>query len=165
MLEIINTTKFRVPVSRIQRDMGILFSLLHIPAMSTCEVIVVGSRRMRAINAAYGFKRYSTTVLSFSVPKRFVTGPHRHLGEIYVCVSDMKKQGLTFNPRPARPSASAWGAGYAVHKSRVGFYPVLIYYILHGLLHLIGYDHEGSEVRRKRMEKKEQSLWHKLCGA
>lgn len=149
MLEIINTTETRIPVSRIQRDMGILFSLLHIPAMSVCEVIVVGSRRMRAINAAYGFKRHSTTVLSFSVPERFVTGPHRHLGEIYVCVSDMKKQGLTFT----------------VHKSRVGFYPVLIYYILHGLLHLIGYDHEGSEIRRKRMEKKEQSLWHKLCGA
>ncbi len=162
MLDIINTTQTRIPVSRMQRDMGIIFSLLHIPAMSTCEVIIVGPRRMRAINAAYGFKRHSTTVLSFSVPERFVTGPSQYLGEIYVCPADIKKQGLTFTPHPVKPRASARGAGFTVHKSRVGFYPILIYYILHGLLHLSGYDHEDSELRQRRMEKKEQSLWREL---
>lgn len=39
---------------------------------------------------------------------------------------------------------------------------VLDFYLIHGILHLLGYDHEGSEEQASRMEAKGQELWRLL---
>jgi len=35
----------------------------------------------------------------------------------------------------------------------------LDYFIIHGLLHLLGYDHEGSETESERMKQKEREIF------
>lgn len=46
----------------------------------------------------------------------------------------------------------------------LGFYEELKRLMIHGLLHLIGYDHERSKYSRRRMEKKEIKLLEKING-
>lgn len=42
-------------------------------------------------------------------------------------------------------------------------YERLIFLLLHGILHLTGYDHERSgETEARRMERKEQEIWNVL---
>ena len=63
------------------------------------------------------------------------------LGDIVICVqrasSQAKDHGLTFHDE-------------------------LLRLLIHGLLHLLGYDHEINAYRRKKMEKKEREILHAL---
>lgn len=75
------------------------------------------------------------TVHSFEPPKNFPRPDlkkFKPLGEIYLCPDFIKKQDGD-----------------------------LIYMLIHGLLHLLGYDHKWERDRIK-MEKQEAELWMKL---
>ena len=103
------------------------------PARARGEVTIalVSDARVRALNRAYRGKDAATDVLSFSAPPlvgRLRTGPPP-LGDIVIA------RGV------ARRQARAHGHGEATE------WRVLA---LHGLLHLLGYDHakDGGAMRR-----------------
>lgn len=110
-------------------------------ARGTVDVAVVTDARVRALNRQYLKKDYATDVLSFpagSADIRFaepLTTPSRpvHLGEIVIA------RGV------ARRQARAAGHAEATELRVLA---------LHGLLHLLGYDHEHDEGQMARAERR-----------
>ena len=94
------------------------------------DIFLVSKRKMRVINRTHRGKNHSTNVLAFEHPRNFpVSSDHEiELGEIYLCPSHIKK-----------------------HKEDI--YNMF----LHGILHLVGFNHENKSDRIK-MEKTEEDL-------
>lgn len=92
------------------------------------SVACVTASVMSRLNKIYRNKEYAANVLSFEA-REF------GLGEIVLCPSVIRK------------SAKEYGITYKEELCRM---------FLHGLLHLLGYDHDKSERQAERMEQKER---------
>jgi probable rRNA maturation factor len=124
-------------------------------AQGSVTLALVGNARMRALNVAYRGKDYATDVLSFpaarelkktsrgtgeSGPKKFpspagrgVRGEGGHLGDVVIATGVAARQ--------------AKEAGHSVATE-------LRVLALHGLLHLLGYDHERDRGEMARVERR-----------
>ena len=124
-------------------------ALLHLQLQS-CElsVLFVNSRRMKLLNTLYRGIRKDTDVLSFplmdeqlqhgsTINGPLINGP-QVLGDIVISVPKALAQAEEF---------------------KVSFYDELLRLLVHGLLHLTGYDHEINAYQKKKMEKKERELF------
>ena len=100
-------------------------------ARGTVTVALVGDRRMRALNRAWRGKDATTDVLSF--PAGDDPGPVRHLGDLVISRETAARQART--------------EGHSLATE-------LRVLALHGLLHLLGYDHEGDSGRMARLERR-----------
>lgn len=98
---------------------------------------------MRDMNARFRGKDTVTDVLSFPMEDRALEGKGIVLGDIVVCIPRVLKQSAEY--------------GLTFHEE-------LIRLLVHGLLHLAGYDHERGPHRRKKMEKKEKELFRALTA-
>ena len=106
------------------------------------SILFTADRAMRTLNRTYRGKDRTTDVLSF--PMREGRGPapvHSLLGDIVISV-----------PVAERQSAAA---GHSCRRE-------IDVLLIHGLLHLIGYDHERSEKEARRMEHEEDRLLRML---
>ncbi len=92
------------------------------------SVACVPEREMRRLNKTYRNKEYAANVLSFNENKF-------GLGEIVLC------------PPVIRKEAKEYGITYKEELCRM---------LVHGLLHLLGYDHERGANEAKKMEQKEK---------
>jgi len=102
-----------------------LASVAPVRARGEVSVAFVGERRMRALNRAYRGKDVPTDVLSFP------SGERAFLGDIVIAAGVARRQ--------ARAAGHSFGT-----EARV--------LALHGLLHLLGYDHEVDDGRMRRLE-------------
>lgn len=101
--------------------------------LDACEAAIALSsdERVRALNRTYRGKDKPTNVLSFpAVEQGQPPGPRRHLGDIVLAAETVAKE------------AAAEGKPPRHHLQHLA---------LHGLLHLIGYEHE-SEQQAREME-------------
>jgi len=105
------------------------------------SIALVGPGRMKKINKSYRGKNRATDILSFPESKirlkQFRIGPlqkSESLGEIVICLREVKK------------NAKRYKSNFETELSRV---------LIHGLLHLLGYDHEKSEKETEKMEEKQ----------
>ena len=108
-------------------------------ARGTMTVALVTDARMRALNRQFRGQDYSTDVLSFPAesgrPRRSSRKSRfpRHLGDIVIAIGVARRQGQT--------------AGHgAAEELRI--------LALHGLLHLLGYDHERDSGQMARIERR-----------
>ena len=101
-------------------------------------VHIVAAPEMARINKHYLQHEGSTDVITFSYCEGQKSGPI--LGEIFVCVDDAIKQAKEFR--------TTW-------QSEV------VRYIVHGVLHLLGYDDLKPELRRV-MKREENRLVNSL---
>jgi len=92
-------------------------------------VVFVGSARMRSLHR-YRRRKGATDILSFSAETAF------DLGDVFIC------------PAVAKRKAAERGLGYRDYLKLL---------IVHGVLHLAGYDHE-TEKERSRMERLEKKI-------
>ena len=106
------------------------------------SIAFVGPGRMRKLNKAYRKKNRVTDVLAFPSAgisfQKFKIGPlekRQGLGEIIICLREVKKNARKF----------------AVSSEKE-----LARIIIHGLLHLLGYDHEQSEAQAAIQEQKQE---------
>ena len=119
-------------------------NILSIVKKQTAElsILFVGDKKMAELNTAYRGIKKSTDVLSFEsgIP---VNNPEADniLGDIVINI-----------PR-AESQAKEYGTG---------FYDELYRLLVHGTLHLIGYDHEKSASAARTMQKKEKDIFNAL---
>lgn len=104
------------------------------------SLLFSGDRRMRRLNRTYRGKDSSTDVLAFPAckPGRKATG---FLGDVVISL-----------PRARRQARAA-----AVTVDRE-----VTTLLIHGVLHLMGYDHEKSARDARRMRRKEQQVLRAL---
>ena len=132
-------------LKRLERDL--FKALLHLSLQSSeLSVVFVSSRRMKLINTIYRGIKKDTDVLSFPLmdrqpqPGQIVKGP-LILGDIVISVPKALAQAKEF---------------------KVSFYDELLRLLVHGILHLIGYDHEINAYQKKKMEMKERELFNAI---
>lgn len=92
---------------------------------------------MRRLNRQYRGLDKTTDVLSFPLSETGLTKPGDALGDIVISI----------------PRAAAQAEAYGV-----SFNNELLRLLLHGLLHLVGYDHEKNAYQKQRMQRKEKEL-------
>ena len=97
---------------------------------------------IRKINKEYMGRDYPTNVISFSLNEGdFGDINPDLLGDIIISAETALRDAL---------------------KAEIKFEEELDYLIIHGILHLSGYDHEISEEEAKRMKEKERELFFAL---
>jgi probable rRNA maturation factor len=101
-------------------------------ARGVVSVALISDVRARALNRSYRRKDYATDVLSFPANPESPT-PHPFLGDIVIARGVARRQ--------------ARAAGHAERTE-------LRILALHGLLHLLGYDHEQDNGRMRRLERR-----------
>ena len=99
------------------------------------SVLMVGPARSRSLNRRYRSRDHATNVLSFPA-----AAPGPCLGDLVIC------------PQVLRREARAAGKAERAHWTHL---------VIHGVLHLIGYDHERP-ADALRMERREVRLLREL---
>jgi probable rRNA maturation factor len=103
------------------------------------SVLLVGPRRSRALNARYRGRDKSTNVLSFPAPQVAVRSAGT-LGDLVIC------------PAVLRAEAREQNKAVRCHWAHM---------VVHGMLHLLGYDHERAR-DAQRMERREVRVLRSL---
>jgi rRNA maturation RNase YbeY len=98
------------------------------------SILFVNNKKIAVLNEKYFGKNNPTNVISFS----YVDGlPGEVLGDIIISVER---------------------AGEEARNSGTYFYERLFALIVHGLAHVMGYDHEKDEREKRRMKYREKKL-------
>lgn len=98
------------------------------------SIVFLNEEKIAALNKAYRARKHPTDVLSFD---------YQDSGEIVICPGQVKKNADTFNACFKRELTKT---------------------LIHGILHLMGYDHELGKKQACLMEKKQNyylDLWQK----
>jgi len=103
---------------------------------SELGVIFVSATEIKKLNRMYRQKNYATDVLSFA-------GDGRHLlGELILSLEVLRRQA----------KANGWSL-----KHELG------YMLVHGVLHLLGYDHERGGRLAREMFSLQDDVFERLC--
>jgi len=124
----------RYPTAALRR---IAETLLRAVKQSRAElsIALVGDREMRPLNAKYRKKNQTTDVLSFFVVDQPMAGA-KILGDVVISVEQARRQ--------------AKERGKTLKSE-------LVTLLIHGILHLLGYDHE-SDADADAMERLERTI-------
>ena len=102
------------------------------------NVIFVDIEKITQINKDYRNKDMPTDVISFALEDNLeIKLDHRVLGDIYICVEKAKSQAEEY--------------GHSLLRE-------LAFLMIHGLLHLLGYDHMTKEDEKIMFKKQEDIL-------
>ena len=105
------------------------------------NVIIVDSNKIRELNKEYRNIDRVTDVISFALEDddTFNLEDYRVLGDIYICLEQALKQAEDY--------------GHSFKRE-------LSFLAIHGLLHLLGYDHMSEEEEKIMFKKQEEVLSH-----
>jgi rRNA maturation RNase YbeY len=105
-------------------------------ASAELGILLVGDQRMRSLNRQYRGKDRSTDVLAFAMRE----APHSSadlLGDVVIAVPTAVRQAK---------------------QGQRSLDEELTVLLVHGILHLCGYDHERSEKDARRMQRRERMI-------
>ena len=155
MIEIHNFTQNELDEKFFQKIAKKTLEVVNAKDKTEISLAIVGDGRIRKLNKIYRGKNRVTDVLSFgdktimtylskAFPKikkdqKFIEVPDgiNRLGEIVICYPRAKKQAKKMD--------------HSLEKE-------LTILLIHGILHLLGYDHEKSKLEEKRMEEMEEKI-------
>ena len=125
-----------VSLRKLRQD---LIEILHILELGDRELslLLVGDEEIRELNRRYLDRDRPTNVLSFPMMEGVV------LGDVVVSIDTAARD--------------ARDAGIPLADE-------LLFLMIHGILHLAGYDHESPESDEEAMKKKEKELFRHLRG-
>ncbi|MCX8012338.1 MAG: rRNA maturation RNase YbeY [Desulfobacterota bacterium] len=102
------------------------------------SITLVNDQKISKLNQQYLSRNYPTDVLAFSMKEgEFGEVNPYFLGDVVISVETAKRQ--------------AENAGCSFEEE-------ISLLIIHGVLHLLGYDHENPGIRAREMRKKEKEL-------
>ena len=114
--------------------------------MTEVDITIVDDEEIHTLNREYRNVDRPTDVLSFALDEgeedepELIDGPEEHLlGDIIISVETAQRQGEEF--------------GHGLERE-------IVYLAVHGLLHLLGYDHMTDEDKKIMRAKEELSLIH-----
>ncbi|MEY4617153.1 MAG: hypothetical protein RJB66_2113 [Pseudomonadota bacterium] len=99
-------------------------------------IVFMSSGPAKKLNLQFRNKNYATDVLSFD------GGVPGVLGELVICPEVVKRQSI---------------------EHSLSFQQELGYMLLHGVLHLLGFDHERSKKEARLMFELQDDIFDKLC--
>jgi len=111
-------------------------ALLVLNVKKDVSVVIVGDKKIQELNKLYRKKNKVTDVLSFGD-----WNDAKFLGEIFISLPQARCQAKEY--------------GFTVKKE-------IARLLIHGVLHLVGYEHEKSLKEEKRMFKKQESILKKI---
>lgn len=142
------TTDTELPTGSLEilEKRGELLLALAADPADELSILIVDDRRMRNLNRSYRGKDRSTNVLSFPMTDEEEEDDDlpRLLGDIVISLDT------------ARQEAAAAGTGLDDY---------LTVLLVHGFVHLLGYDHEVGEDEAKRMLAMEQKMLESLAAS
>ena len=94
------------------------------------SIVLIDSKKITELNKKYRNKNFPTDVLSFPGEMKFGT-----IGEIFICMQEARKNSK---------------------KYKVSEKKELARIMIHGILHLLGYDHEKDKSNSEEMKRKEE---------
>ncbi|MEQ1792538.1 MAG: rRNA maturation RNase YbeY, partial [Nitrospiraceae bacterium] len=110
-------------------------------ASAELGILFVGDQRMRSLNRQYRGKDRTTDVLAFAMRE----APHSSssvLGDVVIAVPTAVRQAK---------------------EGQRSLDEELTVLLVHGILHLCGYDHERSEKEARRMQRRERMILRSLA--
>jgi rRNA maturation RNase YbeY len=110
-------------------------------AEAELSVVLVGDAEIKKLNARYRRKDYPTDVLSFPIEGALALG-NRLLGDVIISVEKAREQAKERGRTP---------------------YQEMVILLIHGIVHLLGYDHERSSSDARTMKRLENKLYRQLC--
>ena len=141
-IELINYSKQRVVSSLfLKKWIQNIYKELKKRKIKTSElnkhltVVFLTPREIKKLNFQFRKKNKVTDVLSFP------SHDQNHLGEIALCPPYIKKQA---------------------QKSHLSLRSYWAYIVLHGILHLLGFDHEKSKLKAREMFQLQDQIFEKL---
>jgi rRNA maturation RNase YbeY len=108
---------------------------------SELSIALIGNVEMQRLNAQYRNKNYPTDVLSFPAEVSSPGGVHL-LGDVIISVDKARQQA---NERERTLEQE------------------LVTLLIHGVLHLLGFDHERSAKDARIMRQREKKIYRALC--
>jgi probable rRNA maturation factor len=120
------------PLSKVQIVSGKVYSGERIPFEQKTDIILCSDYYIKKLNREYRGKDYATDVLSFPFNEP------DYLGEIYISLQRVTIQARRFG---------------------ISYDDELLRLLVHGMFHLLGYDHK-TKLQRCEMERKEQRYFN-----
>ena len=105
------------------------------------SLALVGNSEIRRLNAKYRGKNNATDVLSFPAEDHWL-GPIRLLGDVVISIDKARAQ--------------AKERGHSLEHETTTL-------LIHGIVHLLGYDHERSARDARIMGRLERKIYRVLC--
>jgi probable rRNA maturation factor len=132
----------RVPTLavRLRRSARRVLEALRLPD-AELSLLLVSDPVMRELNRDWRGRDRPTDVLSFAQRDGDGGAPDQLLGDVVISVDTARRQ------------AEERGESLAREGERL---------LIHGVLHLLGYDHEVSEREARRMQRRERALAQRL---
>lgn len=138
MIEVYNETNSDAYIKDIKSVLKLGLKHMNIKD-SYISVVIVDKDKIHEINKTYRNVDKVTDVISFAFEDNGGITPDgiRILGEIYLCMDKAKEQAIEYGHSDKRE---------------------ICYLVTHGLLHLLGYDHEKEEDKKEMRTKEEEIL-------
>lgn len=109
---------------------------------SEVSILLVDDLQIEEMNAKYLRRSGPTNVISFSMIEGDFGDINPHvLGDVVISVETAKRQAI---------------------ENKSSLEEMVDFLLIHGILHLLGYDHERSDADAQIMEAMEEELLHKI---
>jgi len=132
-------SRLRKVAQKILKDLGY-------PDNTEVSLSIVGDRTIRIINREYLNKDRPTNVISFALQEGDFCGINPSaLGDVIISADTARREA---------------------DEAGIPFFERLSFLMMHGILHICGYDHERcGEAEAEKMQKKEKELFNSIRKA
>lgn len=137
-LTLVNNSKKRCPQKFINAWMQALGKKLKVKTKTELTIVFLEAKPARIINFEFRGRDYATDILSFESSAGDLS---KELGELILCPSVLEKQALEHEHS---------------YNAELG------YMLIHGVLHLLGFEHEGRGPQGRKQAEEMYALQDQL---